>query len=211
LRATLLAVSLLIAGAIAAGCGTTAPATATLPATLPSATSPASSGTVPASPAPSASAAGGPVAADPSLLDRIPAAKAGLVLTYDPETTASVAADPNLARDASAIATGLAVPSGQAASPSDFVIVNVVRLRSPKTDGEWFRQWRDTYDQAACEQAGGVSGNAEAYLGSHHVFIGTCAGGAFTYHTLLDGGATVLSMTAVGPGRAGEKLMAAVP
>ena len=155
--------------------------------------------------------AGGAVAADPSLLDRIPAAKAGLTLTYDPDTTASVAADASLAKDASAIATGLAVPSGQAASPSDFVIVNVVKLRSPKGDDAWFRQWRDTYDQAACQQAGGVSGNAEAQLGSHRVFIGTCAGGAFTYHTLLDGGSTVLSLTAVGPGRMGERLLAAVP
>ena len=103
------------------------------------------------------------------------------------------------------------MPTGQAASPTDFVIVNVVRLRAPKTDDEWFRQWRDSYDQAACEQAGGVSGNAEADLGSHHVFIGTCAGGALTYHTLLDGGSTVLSMTAVGPGRRWRGLMARDP
>jgi hypothetical protein len=151
------------------------------------------------------------VVADASLLDRIPAAKAGLTLTYDPETTATVAASPGLADDAAAIATGLAVPSGQAASPSDFVIVNVVRLRSPKTDDEWFRQWRDSYDRAACAQAGGVTGNAEAQMGTHQVFIGRCEAGAFTYHTLLDNGATMLSMTSIGPGGSGERLMAAVP
>jgi hypothetical protein len=151
------------------------------------------------------------VVADSSLLDRIPAAKAGLTLTYDPETTATVAAGQGLADDAAAIATGLAIPTGQAASPSDFVIVNVVRLRTPNTDDEWFRQWRDSYDRAACAQAGGVTGNAEAHLGSHDVFIGSCSGGALTYHSLLDGGSTVVSLTAIGPGRMGEKLMAAVP
>ena len=204
---------MLAAGALVAGCASTSPAiaTATLPAASISSAAPATlPNTLPASPSNGASVAAN-VAADPSLLERIPAAKAGLTLTYDPDTTASVAADPSLATDASAIATGLAIPSGQAASPSDFVIVNVVKLRSPKTNDEWFREWRDTYDQAACSNAGGVGGNAEATLGSHEVFIGSCAAGAFTYHTLLDGGSTVVSMTSVGPGRIGEKLMAAIP
>jgi hypothetical protein len=211
LRVAGLVVTLVVAGAVSAACGSSAPTTAA-PPSLPSAASPVPNRSLgPGSSSESTKSSGGLVVADPSLLDRIPAAKAGLSLTYDPDTSASVAADPSLANDAAAIATGLAIPTGQAASPTDFVIVNVVRLRAPKTDDEWFRQWRDSYDQAACEQAGGVSGHAEADLGSHHVHIGTCAGGALTYHTLLDGGSTVLSLTAVGPGRAGEKLMAAVP
>jgi hypothetical protein len=218
LRAGRLIVTLIGAGVLSVGCGSTAPPTATPPPNASSAAASVASLPAPlptpangSASAPAGSLSTGKVAADPSLLDRIPAAKAGVTLTYDPDTTASVAAAPSLATDASAIATGLAVPSAEAASPTDFVIVNVVRLRSPKGDDEWFRQWRDTYDQAACEQAGGVAGNAEADLGTHHVFIGTCAGGAITYHTLLDNGSTVLSLTAVGPGRLGETLIRAVP
>jgi hypothetical protein len=41
------------------------------------------------------------------------------------------------------------------------------------------------------------------------VFIGGCAGGAFTYHVRLDGG-IVVSLTAVGPARLGERLAADV-
>jgi hypothetical protein len=205
-------VTLVVAGAVSVGCGSTVPATVAPSIQSPSVPPAATPTPSPVSPsAESSSTGGGPLVTDPTLLDRIPAASAGLTLTYDPETSAALAADPRLARDASSIATGLAVPAGQAASPTDFVIVNVVGLRAPKTDDQWFRQWRDTYDQAACERAGGVAGHAEADLGTHHVYIGTCAGGATTYHTLLDGGSTVLSMTAVGPGRAGERLMAAVP
>jgi hypothetical protein len=150
------------------------------------------------------------VAADPSLLAVVPAAAAGLRLDYDPDTTASVAADPALVGDAGALAIGLAVPAG-GASPSEFVIVNVVRLRDPAKDDAWFRGWRDTYDQGACDQAGGVAGNAQAEFSKHPVFIATCAGGAITYHVRLENGAIVLSLTSVGPGRPGERLMRALP
>jgi hypothetical protein len=150
------------------------------------------------------------VTADPSLLAVVPAAAAGLRLDYDPDTTASVAADPALAADAQALAIGLAVPAGQA-TPSEFVIVNVVRLRDPGKDETWFRGWRDTYDQGACDQAGGVAGNAQAEFSKHAVYLATCAGGAITYHVRLEDGAIVLSLTSVGPARPGERLMRALP
>jgi hypothetical protein len=150
------------------------------------------------------------VTAEPSLLAVVPAAAAGLRLDYDPDTTASVAADPALAADAAALAIGLAVPAGQA-TPSEFVIVNVVRLRDPGRDETWFRGWRDTYDQGACDQAGGVAGNAQTEFNRHAVFIATCAGGAITYHVRLEDGAIVLSLTSVGPGRPGERVMRALP
>ncbi|MEA2547126.1 MAG: hypothetical protein QOI09_2399, partial [Chloroflexota bacterium] len=44
------------------------------------------------------------VAVDPTLLSRVPAAIAGIPLTYDPVTTASVAADPTLGHEASGLA-----------------------------------------------------------------------------------------------------------
>ena len=38
------------------------------------------------------------------------------------------------------------------------------------------------------------------------MFIGTCAGGAFTYHVLLPAHGAVVSITGVGPGRLGERI-----
>ena len=189
------------------GCGT-APTPPPSPASRPSASAsapPANSSTSGGS-----IAAGTAVTSDPSLLAVVPATAAGLQLDYDPDTTASVAADPALAADAKALAIGLAVPAGQA-TPSEFVIVNVVRLRDAGKDDTWFRGWRDTYDQGACDQAGGVAGNAQAEFNKHAVFIATCAGGAITYHVRLEDGAIVLSLTSIGPGRPGERLMRALP
>jgi len=127
-------------------------------------------------------------------------------MTYDAATTATVAADPALARDAIALATALAVPAGQA-SPATFLIVNVVRLRDPSVGDSWFRTWRDTYDSTACERAGGVQGHAESVIGSRTVYIGSCVQGVLTYHVRLAAGAVVLSMTSIGSDRLGQRVI----
>ena len=129
-------------------------------------------------------------------------------MTYDPDTTASVRSDPAVARDAESMAIGLATPAGQA-SPEEFVIANVVRLKDPSRDEEWFRSWRDTYDEAACQQAGGLQGNAETKIGTETVFIGSCRNGVLTYHVRLENGAVVVSLTSIGPSRLGERLLRA--
>jgi hypothetical protein len=206
---------LLVAGAVSvSACGSSAP---TSPPPLPSASAQsAGPGSAPPSTTPPAASnpAGSPasggsasaIVADPTLLEGLPAAAAGLQLVYDAETTASVMGDPNLAHDAAAIATGLATPAGQA-SPTEFVIVNAVRLRDPSLNEDWFRAWRDSYDTAACAQAGGVTGHAESEIQGRTVFIGSCANGAFTYHTRIGNGGIVLSLTSIGPSRLGEKLL----
>ena len=175
------------------------------PSPSPAPTPPASASAPPAA----SSTPGGShtaVTAEPSLLAVVPAAAAGLRLDYDPDTTASVAADPALAADVEALAIGLAVPIGQA-TPAELVITSVVRLRDPGSDDEWFRSWRDTYDQAACEQAGGVSGHAQSEFNGHVVYIGSCAGGATTYHVRLGAGALVMSLTSIGSSRLGERIV----
>jgi hypothetical protein len=131
---------------------------------------------------------------------------AGLTLTFDPATTATEVGDPTLDPNVAALATGIAVPAGST-NPAELVIVNVVRLRDPTVDPDWFRGWRDTYDEAACQRAGGVSGHAEATIAAHDVFIGSCAGGAFTYHTRLRDGSIVISLTSIGPSKLGERLL----
>ena len=186
-------------------------------AAAPGATSQGSSPSAASAAAPAASAgnppstAAGPssvgtVAVDPNLLTFVPDEVDGLKLTYDPETTARVVNDPALARDASALAIAIAVEPGTSVA-SELTVVSVVRLRDPTVDDAWFRAYRDSYDQAACSSAGGVSGHAQATISGRVVFIGTCAGGAVIYHVRLADRAIIVSALSVGSRHLGEKVM----
>jgi hypothetical protein len=196
------------------GCGTSTPTPAGTPSGQPSSLSPVSAtpaGSF-ASPPPSqglaVSVSPTGVAADPTLLDLVPAADAGATLTYDPSTTASVAADPSLAHDISYLAIGLARPTGAAADDPNLAIVNAARVRNASSAGDaWFRGWRETYDQAACAQANGVSGHAQFSVGALMVFVSTCRNGALTYHVRVGDGAIVLSITSVGPADLGRRIV----
>jgi hypothetical protein len=151
------------------------------------------------------------VVADPTLLALVPVD--GIRLTFDPATTSRVAADPTLAASASALAIAVATPDGElipgssAAPGLDLAVVSVIRLRDPSADDAWFRDWRDSYDEASCANAGGVVRRAETTIGGATVFVGTCAGGSFTYHARVDGGAAVVSLTSVGPSQLGRTIM----
>ena len=154
--------------------------------------------------------ASGAVLVDEGLLSFIPSGGQGLVQSVDPVTTAQVAADPSLRANATGliIAVYTPAPTSSAAAPSDDIaVVSVVRLRDPAFDDAWFRDWRDSYDRSACANAGGVVRHAETQIATHTVFIGSCAGGSFTYHTRVAGGAIVISITSVGPARLGGTIM----
>ena len=176
----------------------------------PSATTPASSASSPgastASPEPSSSA-GPAIVVDEGLLDILPPQVDGIDLVSDPVTAASIASDPDLAPIASAIAVALAIEPG-ASVGDDLAVVSVVQLRPGSYDDTWFRSWRDTYDEAACEPAGGAVGNAQARIAGHDTFIGTCARGAFTYHVHLEDPDRLVSITSVGEQRLGEQVVA---
>jgi len=164
--------------------------------------------TAPSSDAPSATAtssSGNQVAADPGLFAVIGGSRDGLNFVYDPDTTTRVAGDPDLARNAIGLAIGLFTVTGQQPA-QDFAIVSVVQLRDSTVGDDWYRSYRDSYDEAACAQAGGVDRHSEAMIGTNDVFIGGCAGGAFTYHVRLPSRGVVVSMTAAGPARIGERL-----
>ena len=196
----------LAAGLVLAGCGSSVP-------TAPVGT-PGRSEATPsvASLTTSGVATSGVARADQTLLSFTPVGSTGLTLTYDAETTATEIADPSLDPNVAALATGIASSSAPSASAAaDLVIVNVIRLRDASVNESWFRGWRDSYDQAACQPAGGVTGHAEATIGGHDVFIGTCAGGAFTYHLRLSGGAVIVSLTSIGFERLGERILQAMP
>jgi hypothetical protein len=143
---------------------------------------------------------------DPALLSVAPATVDGVAISPDPETAAAIAADPALAGDVEALAVGLAVGPGSSGA-EDLAIVNVIRLRDGIFGEAFFRDWRDTYDEAACERAGGVTGHAEADVDGRRVYIGSCAGGAFTHHVALEGEGIIVSVTSVGARRFGEQIV----
>jgi hypothetical protein len=51
-------------------------------------------------------------------------------------------------------------------------------------------------------------GSAEADIADHRTFIGTCVGGVHTYHVHLADPDRVIAITALGPGRYGEQVVA---
>lgn len=145
------------------------------------------------------------VEVDASLLTILPDEVAGAPIQPAPEAAREIAVDPSLATDVEAVAVALAVSAGSSGS-EDLVIANVVRLRQDVFNETFFRGWRDSYDGAACQPAGGVTGNAEAEIDGRHVYIGSCVNGPLTYHVRY-GEDVIVSITSVGDGRFGEQLV----
>ena len=205
-RQRLAAGAVILAAMVAvAGCGPPIP-TAASPSLPPSAP-----GSAPASPSLSGSArpsAAGAVALDPTLLDLLPDEVGGQALQRDDATAVEIAGNGGLAADIEAIAVGLYVQPGSSTA-DDLAIVNVVRLRPGVFGDTWFRSWRSTYDEGACEVAGGIaSGAAVTEIGVHETHIGSCEGGVHTYHVHLSNPDRVVSITAAGEGRFGERVVA---
>ncbi|MCI0582464.1 MAG: hypothetical protein L0227_06135 [Chloroflexi bacterium] len=179
---------------LAAACGT-APATSSpVPSIAPSPTA-----AVAATPTPAA----GEVTVDPSLLAILPAEVDGLPITENSDGEAAALGDPLLAEVAAAIAAGFAFD----AATGEFVYAVVVRLLPGAMDGAVFRDWRDSYDEGACSQADGVLNHAETELGGRTVYIGACTGGLRTYHVWLEERGVLVSVSAVGERRLGERLV----
>lgn len=166
-----------------------------------------------ATPTPTPAVAGSPTAppsnaqgvvVDPSLLEVLPAEVDGLPIQESPEAEAEALTDPELAEVAEAIAAGFAIDQ----ATSDFVYAAVIRLRAGVMGDERFRDWRDSFDEGACSQAGGVVGHAQADIGGRTVYIGTCDGGVRTYHVWLAEQNLMVSASAVGEERRlGEKVV----
>ena len=199
-----------------AACGPTAP---TNPPTF--AVSPSASPTASASPAApgGSSAVGSPpslpasVTVDPGLLEVLPAKIDGVTLEPDPATAAQVASDPLLADSALSIAVALAVGPGASdsagsAASADLAVASVIRLRPDVFDEAFYQEWRDTYNEAACEIADGVQSEDKTEIGGRQTYTGTCVGGALTYHTYLVDQGFIVSITATGDRRFGELILA---
>jgi hypothetical protein len=207
---------------VAAACGGTAPstgpggsaATTGTPATpaptaaispgLPPTVAPTSEPAITAPPAETVAppSPAGPVVEDPSLLEILPADIGGVAIAYEPEAFADAAADMAFAQSVETAAFAVVFDGEDLASA-------VVALLAPGTySDDFFRDWRDSYNDGACAQAGGVVGNAETEIDGQTIHIGTCAGGLRTYHAWLEARGVLVSAFSLGDRRFGEQLMA---
>ncbi len=211
-------VSVFVAGvvvAVSAGCASPMPSGGISPSPSAVASRPTSTSTASATIAPTTvptdTGSGPAVTVDPALLQVLPSAVDGVALTPDAETAAEIAADPSLADDVEALALAAAFgPLSSGDAGGDYAVATVVRLLPDVFTDGFFRNWRDTFDAGVCEQAGGVSGHAQADIGGRTTWIGTCAGGVHTYHTVLRDDTILVSVQGAGPARYGEQIMAAL-
>ena len=193
-----------LAGALVVAACTPTPAPTALPRPTPAPLASAA----PVASAPSESSSSQGAAVDPTLLAVLPAEIEGQALRPDAETAAEIAATEDLAPDVDAIAVGLYIAAGTS-NADDIAIVNVVRLRPGVFGDAWYRSWRSTYDEGACQVAGGVSpGAVQSTIAEHDTHIGTCQGGVHTYHVHIVDPDRVISITAAGEGRFGERVVA---
>jgi hypothetical protein len=147
------------------------------------------------------------VTVDPGLLEVLPVAVDGIALEPDPDTAAEVASDPLLAESALSIAVAIAAAPGSPDS-DDLAVASVIRLRPDVFDEAFYQEWRDTYNEAACEVADGVESDTSTEIGGHATYVATCAGGPRTYHTWLEDQGFIVSVTATGERRLGEQILA---
>jgi hypothetical protein len=170
-----------------------------VPSALPATVQPAASATAtvqPASPSP------GGVTLDGALLDLLPTDIDGREVILEEPAFAEATSDPAFAASVDRAAFFVVVDEADLASGV------VAHLRPGVYSDAFFRDWRDSYDEGACGQAGGVAGNAEAELGGRTVHITSCAGGLLVYHAYLPERDVATSVISVGEARFGEQLMA---
>jgi hypothetical protein len=139
---------------------------------------------------------------DPELLALLPADLDGVPVVLEPQAFAEAAADPAFASKVDAAAFGVAVDG------EDLSSAVVAQLVPGTFSDAFFRDWRDSYDEGACGQAGGVAATAETELAGRQVYITTCAGGLRTYHAWVEERGAVVSAFSLGERRFGEQLMA---
>lgn len=199
-RAPVLGGGLLVIASLLVACGgepSTPPSASSASLAPPASSVPSETATVPTA----------AIQVDDALIGHLPVEVAGIALTSDPDTARSIASDQDLAATASSIAVAFAIAPG-ASVGDDVAVVSVVQLKPGVFDPAFFRSWRDSYDTAACEAAGGTAGNAQAVIGGRETDIGTCAAGAHTYHVYLEASNVIVSVTSVGELGLGQQIVA---
>jgi hypothetical protein len=170
-----------------AGCAGAGPSG--VPSTSPVSPSP------PVPPVPSMAATGSIVVPiDPTLLGHLPDDVGGLPLVRSDEGVTEAASDPLVREGIRGIAGALYVDPAQ----GDFAFVAVMRVRIGSMSDDFYRDWRDSFDEGACSQADGLDVQTEATIGGRAVFAGRCSGGLATFHTWLAGPGVLVSISSVG-------------
>ena len=201
-RAIVLAVGLALAAAACDSASTTTPAP-TQPTASQAASQPAT-GAATAVPS-SAPMTRAPLGLDPALLEVLPADIAGFPVERSPDVEAADAADPTIPAEVDGLAAAFVHDDDLA----NWAVVTVVELQPGVLSDGFLRSWRQSFDEGACEPAGGVTGTASSTIGGREVEIGRCVEGVNTYHVRLSGD-RIVSITAVGPERYGEQLVAGI-
>ena len=198
----------LILGVLLTACGPTVTATAR-PAPAASSISDTSPSAIAAAPTGQALAVGSPrpspaVPIDPTLLSILPATVDGQTISEVPEVEAGIVTDPSLVANA----TGLAVALGVDLSSGEFAYIAVIRLKPLVFSNAFYLSWRQGYDQGACSQSNGVESTSTTTIAGRQVFVGTCAGGASTYHIHLTAPDRLVSITSSGTSHYGALVLA---
>ncbi len=204
-------VAAVLAALLLAGCGSSAtpvPSPSSLPASPspePTAASPTPGTSAAALGSASPSPGGSPaVPIDASLLGILPPTVGGQVISEIPEIEANLVTDPNLVQNAAALAVALGING----SSGDFAYVAVIQLKPIVFSNAFYLSWRQSYDEGACSQSSGLKGTSSTEIAGRQVFVGTCIGGATTYHVHLASPDRLVSITSVGAADFGRLVLA---
>ncbi len=202
-----------LAGAVvlvAGACGLTGPTpfpsaapetTSAIVAPTPSASASAESPSAGSSNESTPPGAANTVVRDDTLLSILPPEVGGAPVSVEDASFDEAVRDPafaeHVARAAFAVAT----------TPTDLASGVVAQLRPGLLDATFLADWRETYNEGACAQAGGVATNAQTELGGRTVYITTCGGGLTVYHAAIPERDVIVSLFSIGEGRFGEQLI----
>jgi hypothetical protein len=203
-RAGILAVAASLVVACRAGSTATAGAASSRPGASPSGPAVPTLGRPPSPTPPDETA---PVVLDPKLLELLPAAINGAAITESVDEATQALGDPALPKIASAVDAAVAADTGS----GNLVYAWIVRLRPDAFGDSVFRQWRDSYDEGACNGQIGIVGHAEATIDGRTVYVTSCTQGLHTYHVWLKEQGVLISASGIGTGRFGELLMDNLP
>jgi hypothetical protein len=192
------------------GCGSPVVSIPTAPST-PGASASASASATPSqaestspaiSPGLRSSVPGVDVVMDPALLEVLPAAVGAAGVEIEPASFGEAVQDPSFGANVDAAAFAIVTEADDLASGV------VAHLRPDVFSEAFFRDWRDSYDEGACAQAGGVAAHAQVGLdGDRTMYVTTCAGGLRVYHAYVSERGVVVSVFSLGERRFGEQLI----
>jgi len=185
---------------LVAACGSSGP-------TPPSSASPAPRSAAPALASPTACnlpVGAAPTALDPGLLSVLPARVGGVAVAQEPDSFSQAMADPCFAANVDRAVFAIAV------SGDDLASGVVAHLRPGVYSDAMFADWRSSYDDGACAQAGGVVGHAQQTLALRTTYVTTCGGGLRVYHAYLPGKGAIVSLFSTGPNDFGAQLVSGI-